>query len=296
VNIDLHIHTNYSDGSLSPSEIVAAAQHYGLAAIAITDHDCISGAKEVLESVDLPPSLSFITGIEISASFPPGFTSKGSLHILGYGFDIDDSDLNNTLKILQNARENRNPEIIRKLNQMGVPIELREVSDIAGDSVLGRPHIAQALVQKKVVNSIDDAFTAFLGYGQPAYVDKYRIEAQKAIDIIRQAGGVPVLAHPYLITSGDRGNALETLLNTLIDMGLGGLEVFYSEHTPQQTHYFSQLCQRYQLIMTGGSDFHGQINDHIQMGIGKGNLSVPFRVYERLMKAVARSQKYLKAH
>jgi hypothetical protein len=290
VNIDLHIHSTYSDGSLTPSEIIASARQLGLAAIAITDHDCINGSKEVLQSIDLPPSLNFLTGIEISAAFPEGFPRKGSLHILGYGFDINNLDLNQILTILQHARNDRNPRIIRKLNKLGIAIDLKEVSALAGDSVLGRPHIAQTLVSKNVATSIDDAFNRFLGYGQPAYVDKYRIETQKAIQIIRQAGGIAVLAHPGLIETDDDDNNVEPLLKILIDMGLGGMEVYYSEHSGKQTAYFTQLAQRYNLLMTGGTDFHGQINNQIQMGTGKGNLNIPFELYEALIKTVSTNQ------
>ena len=289
--IDLHIHSTHSDGSLTVSEIVTRARNSGLVAIAITDHDCINGARELLTAVDPPPRLKFLSGVEISAAFPPGFGMKGSLHILGYGFDVENYALNETLSTLQQARENRNPQIIAKLLKLGVSVDMKELSAIAGSSNPGRPHIAQLLVRKNVVASIDDAFKKLLGHGRPAYVDKFRIETRKAIAVIRQAGGIPVLAHPYLIGSDADENRIETLVELLVEMGLGGIEVYYTEHSLKQTAHLAKLAQQKGLLMTGGSDFHGHLNNQVEMGIGKGSLQVPLELYQKLVDALPESGK-----
>ena len=287
--IDLHIHSTHSDGSLSVSEIVATARNSGLAAIAITDHDCINGARELLTAADQPPLPQFLSGVEISAAFPPGIDMKGSLHILGYGFDVENYALNEALSTLQQARENRNPQIIAKLQSLGIEVDTEELSEIAGGSNPGRPHIAQLLVQKKVVASIDDAFRKLLGYGRPAYVDKYRIETDKAIAVIKQAGGIPVLAHPYLIGNHADENRIEMLVEPLIEMGLGGIEVYYTEHSLKQTAHLAKFAHQKGLVMTGGSDFHGHVNNQVKMGIGKGSLQVPLEIYDKLVNALPKS-------
>jgi predicted metal-dependent phosphoesterase TrpH len=282
VRIDLHIHTTASDGTYTPGEVISHALELNLKAIAITDHDTVAGSNEALEG-GIPPSLEFITGVEISASPPPFYLSSGSFHLLGYSIRLDDSDLNRTLTTLQQARKNRNPAIITRLNELGIPITLDEVREETGDSQLGRPHIAQLLVKKGVVATIDEAFDRFLGSDKPAYVDKYRVQCSKAIDVILGAGGIPVLAHPGLLNYKNE-DQLDELIRRLKAMGIKGLEVYYSEHTPNQIRLFAQLARRHDLLMTGGTDFHGAIHPDIEMGSGKGDLHVPYELFEKLIK------------
>ena len=175
VGIDLHIHTTASDGTFRPSEVVSHALKLKLKAIAITDHDTVAGSSDALKG-GLPPALNFLTGVEISAAPPPIYPRSGSFHLLGYCLHLDDFALNQTLEILQQARKNRNPAIINRLNELGISISLEEVREEAGEAQLGRPHIAQMLVKKGVVASLDEAFEQFLGTDQPAYVDKYRVK------------------------------------------------------------------------------------------------------------------------
>lgn len=184
--IDLHIHSTASDGTFSPAEILALAQDLNLAAIAITDHDTVNGSKEAL-GIGVPPSLKFLTGVEISAAPPPSFPYSGSFHILGYSIKIDDPLLNKTLATLQEARKNRNPEIIGRLNSMSVAVSMDELLNEVGDGQLGRPHIARLMVKKGYVESIKEAFDKYLGKGKPAYVDKYRIDCSSAIEVILEA-------------------------------------------------------------------------------------------------------------
>ena len=282
VSIDLHIHTTASDGSFTPQEILSRAQRLKLKAIAITDHDTVAGSKDALRS-GIPPALKFLTGVEISTTPPPFYPGSGSFHLLGYSIHLDDPKLNQTLEKLQQARKNRNPTIINRLNELGISISLDEVRKEAGEGQLGRPHIAQLMVKKGEVASIDEAFDRFLGTGKPAYVDKQRVDCFKAIDIILNAGGVPVLAHPGLLNYS-KENQFDELIGNLKNAGIQGLEVYYSEHTPDQTRLFAELAHRHGLLMTGGSDFHGDIQPEVEMGSGKGDLVVPYELFEKLIQ------------
>jgi 3',5'-nucleoside bisphosphate phosphatase len=282
VSVDLHIHTTASDGTFTPEQVISHAHQLKLKAIAITDHDTVAGSKEALGS-GVPPSLGFLTGVEISATPPPFYPGSGSFHLLGYSIRLDDPNLNRTLEKLQQARKNRNPAIINRLNELGISITLDEVRKEAGVGQLGRPHIAQLMVKKGVVASINEAFDQFLGTGKPAYVDKQRVECFKAIEIIQDAGGVPVLAHPGLLDYQTE-NQLDELIGKLKKAGIQGVEVYYSGHTPDQTRLYAALAQRHDLLMTGGSDFHGAIQPEIKMGSGQGDLIVPYELFKKLIQ------------
>ena len=281
VRIDLHIHTTASDGTLSPAEVISLAHELKIKAIAITDHDTVAGSKEALQA-GIPPSLDFLTGVEISAASPSFYAGSGSFHLLGYSIRLDNPALNRALEKLQQARQNRNPTIISRLNDLGIAITLDEVRREAGQGQLGRPHIGQLLIKKGVVKSMDEAFYRYLGTDGSAYVDKYRIECQKAIDLIRGAGGIPVLAHPGLLNC-KTSDQFDKLMAGLKEMGIQGVEVFYSEHTPEQTRLFAELAQRHELLLTGGTDFHGAIQPKIAIGSGRGDLFVPYKLYEKLI-------------
>jgi predicted metal-dependent phosphoesterase TrpH len=282
LGIDLHIHTTASDGSLTPTEIISLALKLRLKAIAITDHDTLAGSKQALEA-GIPPSLEFLTGVEISAAPPPFYPGSGSFHLLGYSIRLDDPELNHALAELQQARKNRNPAIIKRLNDQGIPIALAEVEQEAGTGQLGRPHIGQVLVKKGVVKSMNEAFDRYLGTNGSAYVDKFRIECRQAIRLILDAGGIPVLAHPGLLTC-KTGDEFNKLIAGLKDMGIQGLEVFYTEHTAEQTRLFAALARRHDLVITGGTDFHGAIQPEISLGSGKGDLFVSYDVFEKLTR------------
>jgi hypothetical protein len=280
LGIDLHIHSTASDGSLTPAEIINRAQRLNLAAIAITDHDSIYGSKEALQA-GIPPSLKFLTGIEISAAHPTFFPGSGSFHILGYCIRLDNQALNQALNRLRDARKNRNPKIIKRLNELGLKISLEDVNPTIAHGQLGRPHIAQVMIKKGFVKSMDEAFDKFLGAGKPAYVDKNRIGCEETIKMIRDAGGVPVLAHPALLNINDDFQ-LEELIQNLIKIGMRGIEVYYPEHSPEQMQRYRELANKYNLLITGGTDFHGSITPKIEMGTGKGTLFIPYKLYEEL--------------
>jgi predicted metal-dependent phosphoesterase TrpH len=280
--IDLHIHSTASDGTLSPAEIIALALRIGIGAISITDHDSIAGAREALIG-GIPEMLGFLTGVEISAEPPPFYSGAGSIHILGYGLRLDDPELNRALEKLQDSRRQRNPEILARLNKQGISIRIDEVEKEAADGQPGRPHIAKLLVKKGVVKSIDEAFDRYLGKGKSAYVDKFRIDSVQAVELINAAGGIPVLAHPCLLEL-EGVEQLDELLQEMMSMGLKGLEVYYPQHSPEQTRQYADLARRHDLLMTGGTDFHGDIQPEIHLGVGKGDFHVPYALYEKLIQ------------
>ncbi len=282
MKIDLHIHSTASDGTLSPIEILELAQSLNLGAIAITDHDTIDGSKDAL-SFGIPPSIKFLTGVEISASPPPLFTFSGSLHILGYDINLEDPILNQTLETLQHARKVRNPRILKLLSELGIELSITEIHTAFAGCQHGRPHIAQLMVKKGFAETVDEAFNKYLGKGRPAYVDKYRIDCTKAIEIILNAGGIPVLAHPILLEI-EKDEVLEDLIITLKEMGLKGIEVYYPQHSPERIGYYMKIANRHNLLMTGGTDFHGRIKPEIKMGSGTGDLFIPYELYEALIQ------------
>lgn len=279
VRIDLHIHSNASDGILSPLEIVERARNLKLGAIAITDHDTVNGLLQIMacQSVD---DLALLTGVEISTAAPLGCRHNGSLHILGYGFNPYDAELNRHLTVLQNVRKNRNPQIIAKLNQLGFSVRLEDI-EAPEDGQIGRPHIARHMVRQGYVSSIDEAFDLYLGSGRAAYVDKYRIECGLAFKLISDAGGLPVLAHPGLIDLPE--DELEAAVDTMAEMGLKGIEALYPAHDKAKANLFFRLARKHKLVVTGGTDFHGPANHGFEIGFGMGDFYVPYAIYERLM-------------
>ncbi len=281
--VDLHIHTTASDGSCSPWEVVQLAREAGLAALSITDHDTVDGVREIL-SVGVPSDMKMIAGIEISSMAPDPYVSKGSFHILGYGIDPESPVLGEALEGLRQARQSRNPKIIARLNDMGLSITLAEVESVAGGAVVGRPHMAAVMVRKKQVASVQEAFQGFLAKGAPAYVEKGRIDFKNAVSLIRAAGGLPVLAHP--VTVGLTPHDLQGLLADLASQGLAGVEAYYSTHSLELTQFLIRCAESLGLLVTGGSDFHGKYKAGIHVGVGQGDLHVPFDCYANLTAAL----------
>ncbi|MDD9303573.1 MAG: ribonuclease III [Desulfobacter sp.] len=276
--IDLHIHSTASDGSLTPLQILDLARETGVRAIALTDHDSIAGVKEIAHLVPSYP-LEFITGVEISCTPPLEFKFLGSVHMLGYGFSVYDRRLNQVLNQAVKSREQRNPKIIEKLNEIGFDITLAEVEKRFGARQTGRPHIAELLVEKGYVNSFKQAFDLYMGKDKPAYVDKFKISCKEAIGLILDAGGIPVLAHPGLLEfQVSRG--LEPFVDMLAAQGLQGIEVFYTDHDAQQIERFAAMARKKNLVATGGSDFHGSFNKGVDLGRGKGDLRVRPSVFK----------------
>ncbi len=283
--IDLHIHSTASDGTLSPAGVLARGAALGLRALSITDHDTVDGVVSALES-GIPPKLAFVTGVEVSAGIPDSLDNGQALHLLGYFIRPSDPGLASELVLLKKARAERNPRIVAKLNALGIPLRMEHVERIADGGQVGRPHMAAALVEMGAVPSQEAAFDRYLAQGRPAYEEKFRLPAPRAIAAIKGAGGLAVMAHPGSLSMDDR--SLERLVAVLSDMGLAGMEAYYPGHTPSMIKKFSRMARRAGLFVTGGTDFHGDNKPSVAMGSGKGDLFVPFSLYEEMARAHAR--------
>jgi len=278
--VDLHCHSTASDGTLSPTEVVNLAVSSGLSALALTDHDTIGGVAEAAEAAR-KAGLNFLPGIEISCDVP----RPATMHLLGYGFDPQSPILLDLTTRLIEGRNDRNPRIIRKLNELGVAITMEEIEAEAGGNVVGRPHIAAVLLRKGYVSSIKQAFDKYLAQGAPAYFDKERLTSKQAIGLVLECGGVPVLAHPVQLRT-ENDAQLERIVKDLTDLGLVGLEVIHSDHDAALVEKYSKLADRFGLIKTGGSDFHGTNKKDIHLGTANGR-KVPREFYEALAARVA---------
>ncbi|MCX8038234.1 MAG: PHP domain-containing protein [Candidatus Sumerlaeia bacterium] len=277
--IDLHTHSTFSDGSLSPSQLVAEAKRIGLAAVALTDHDTIGGLEEFL-AAGPTHGIETLAGVEISLEF-----QKRTLHLLGYGIRADHAPLHKALADIVKGREERNDRMIRKLQMLGVRIELDEVKVFAGENIIARPHVAKALIQKGVVATFEEAFDRFLGRGRPAYCERYRLAPKAAIALIRDAGGLAVLAHPTYI--GMSPDAFDAALVRFKREGLAGIEAYYTEFTDADTRFYLEMARRHELLVTGGTDFHGAIRPDVLLGRGRGNLRVPYELFQKLKDVLA---------
>jgi len=268
--IDLHVHTNYSDGSFTPKEVIEYCKKIGVVAVGITDHDNIDGIKEaIIEGEKL--SVEVVPGVEISCDFKD--SSEEEIHILGYYIDYEDTELKQKLKFFQEARQRRAYKIFNKLVSLGIPIK---EEDVFKDSIksIGRLHFARVLKEKKIVSSIKEAFELYLGYGKPAYEAKLKISPKEAISIIVDAKGIPILAHPYLEISVDTKSIKE-----LIEYGIKGIEVYHSKHPKNITDELLLLAEKYDLLITGGSDCHGSIDGHPPI---LGSLKIPYKILENI--------------
>jgi predicted metal-dependent phosphoesterase TrpH len=244
--VDLHIHTTASDGKFTPAEIVRKAAESGLTYIAICDHDSAEGIPSAQEAARDYPGLTVIAGVEINTDIP-----DGELHVLGYSFDTDNLELKMALERLRSSRVLRAQKMINKLRGMGIRIDFERVQELAGTGAIGRPHIAQAMLEKGYINNYKEAFLKYIGRGGPAYVEREKITPVQAVQLILKAGGVPVLAHPMTM------NNYQDLINELTPSGLLGLEVYYNSYSQDQIQELLRLSAKYDLLPTGGSDFHG---------------------------------------
>ena len=277
--IDLHTHSVYSDGTHTPAELIALAEERGLSAIALTDHDTVSGIPPLLEAAETSP-VEAVPGIELSAE-----CERGTMHILGYFIDYACSELLEKIEKVRAGREERNTEILKKLNKLGYVLMWSDVEKQAGCDVVGRPHFADALVERGHVKTRKAAFDMLLAKGRPAYAERYRYTASECIELIRQAGGVSVLAHPATIYLPD--DQLRGLVMGLKEQGLGGIEAYYAEHKPENIRKFCQWAEEFDLICTGGTDYHGNNTPDLKLGTGFGQLHVPDETLTQLKAAVA---------
>ncbi|WP_051327998.1 PHP domain-containing protein [Desulfatirhabdium butyrativorans] len=275
--IDLHVHSTASDGSLTPIEILRQAIQTGIKALALTDHDTIDGARELFYLPSLP--IPILSGVEISVQVPEIFGVSGGCHLLGYGFSMDDPGISSALDDFQRIRMDRVPRILDRLETFGIHLSLEELQQRCPGGPAGRPHIASLMIEKGYARSIDEAFDRYLGTGKPAYIDKARMDARTAMTLIRNAGGVPVLAHPGLIKTRCAADT-DRLIEWFRDNGLMGIEAWYPDHTAAQTDHYRALAVQNHLLVTGGTDFHGRIRPEITLGRGKGDFAVPYAFYQ----------------
>lgn len=265
--IDLHVHTTASDGTMRPRDVVSLAAMLGLKAIAITDHDTMAGLGEAGEAGALL-GVTIVPGIEISTDY-----QGREVHILGYFLDPDASALKDYCAWVQQSRRDRNEKIIEKLRRKGYGLTLPDIEAAHPNSVIGRPHIAQKLVELGVVSSVKEAFRRYLDKGRSCYVPRAYIPFTEGIQLIRNCGGAGVLAHP-LQYGFDRA-ALDTFVKTAADAGVTGMEIYYTGYTQSDMGKLFDLAEKYTLLPTGGSDFHGENKPGVQLGSGDGKLSVP---------------------
>ncbi len=290
---DLHTHSTASDGTDAPADLPRLAKQAGLSAVALTDHDTTAGLDAFLAAAK-KAKIKAVPGIELSADpslfydNPDKVDRLGTLHILGYYIEPDASHLAAIEVRLREARAQRNPAMVVKLKELGLQIDYEEVIEAAGGAkgstneaglIVGRPHIGQVLMQKGYVKSIHEAFSRYIGQGGLAYVRKDRLSAEEAINAIHEAGGLAVLAHPVQLgfTSHEK---LEHAVAKLRSLGLDGIESRHSDHNPSDVEQFNKLAQRFKLLTTGGSDYHGS-----RKTIALGSQKVPFTAYENLLNA-----------
>jgi hypothetical protein len=269
--IDLHIHTTASDGTDTPTQVVELAKSAGLTHIAITDHDTVAGVEEAQRAGETL-GLTVLAGMELSTQW-----SGTELHLLGYFFGAPHQGLQGIENWNQENRRKRNEQIVRRLQEDGFPISLAELKEKNPGAVLGRPHIASALVEQGLVSSVTEAFERYLSPGCPYYVPREKMPLEEGIRQLIAAGGLPVLAHP--LQYGFSLEKLAALTAQAVQWGICGMEVFYSGYTKAQQAGLLELAGRYELIPTGGSDYHGTRKPHIHLGSGTGDLSVPETAY-----------------
>lgn len=272
--IDLHVHSNKSDGTLTPSEVAKLAHSAGLSAIALTDHDTVAGVAECMEAGQAL-GLEVIPGIELSADF-----HGKEVHILGLNLDLMNPTLHATLKSFVEAREARNKKMLQKLQELGFDITEADLGKPEELSIIARPHFARALMNKGYVKTLDEAFEKYITPGKPAYVKKAAPDYKVCIDLIHAVGGKAILAHPYIYKFTNRNPF--PLIEELAYNGLDGVEVIYPKHYDPEVHRLTQYCKGHHLIMTGGSDFHGDNKPDIRIGCGFGRTEVPYTLLEEL--------------
>ncbi len=268
---DLHLHTNFSDGTYTPEELAGRARELRLAAVALTDHDTVEGCARMAAACELA-GLEFIPATELTAE-----VDGNELHLLGYFVDTQNPRLLEEMTRFQRVRQNRIREMVARLNQLNIPLQADAVFAIANCRSPGRPHVARALVMGGFCSSLDDAFERFLKKNRPAWVPKFKISALDAIELIHQADGLAVMAHPGL-------NRADEIIPALVRAGLDGVECFHTKHTPTAGEHYVRLAKELGVLITGGSDCHG-------LNKGKpliGTVKLPYEHVEQLKAAIAR--------
>jgi predicted metal-dependent phosphoesterase TrpH len=268
--VDLHLHTTFSDGTYTPKELIAQAARKNLCAVAIVDHDTVDGIDPALETAR-GKGIEIIPGIELTAEY-----DNSEVHILGYLLDHKNNGLLQELARLKKNRVERVHKMADKLNDLGVKLDAESVLEIAKQGTVGRLHIARVMVKKGLVGSIPEAFRKYIGDKSPAYVCGFRFSVKEAIKLIKKAGGIPILAHPYSIDKDE-------LIPEFVGYGLMGLEVYYPEHSQSMVNFYLGLAKKFNLLVTGGSDCHGDAKPEAKMG----SMKVSYLLVEKLKQAKA---------
>lgn len=273
--VDLHVHSNHSDGTYTVKELVEYAKEKGLYAIALTDHDTVSGVKEAVMEGKMC-GVKIIPGIEVSTGY-----GTGELHILGLNIDYESEVFDEFIASCRESREERNRRMAAKLCELGMQVSYEDLKALYPSATVTRAHFARYLQEKGYVGSRNEAFDRYLGDGKPAYVTRERISPKDAIDMIKRAGGHPVLAHPLLYRMGK--DRLESLFDYLKGLGLEGIEGLYALNTKSDDENLKKMAENHGLYITGGSDFHGSNKPDIDLGVGKGSLRVPKELLKNIL-------------
>lgn len=278
--LDLHSHSSYSDGSETPAQLVASGCAAHLHALALTDHDSAAGAAEFLAEC-ARTGLTGIAGIELSADTG----GEGQLHIVGLGIDPASSVIEKGLEPVLEGRHERNERILENLRELGFNLTWEEVTELAGEDIVARPHFARAMVARGWAETISEVFEKYLGKGAPAYVDRFRLSPSEAIGLIREAGGVAVLAHP--VSWIEDFAELREALKGLVDSGLRGIEAYHPSLGPEENLEYLRMAKYFGLLVTGGSDYHGpEVKQGVKLGTGNGSLFVPDKLLPPLLSEI----------
>lgn len=271
--VDLHVHSTASDGKFSPEALVRQAAALGLTVMSLADHDSIDGIAPALEAAKDFPRLKVIPGVEISTDVP-----SGEAHVLGYFIDYTSPELKAALDRFRSSRLRRAQGMIARLHDLGIHIDWGRVREIAGDGSVGRPHLAQAMLEKGYITSLREAFTRYIGRGGPAYVEREKMTPAEAVALILRSDGLPVLAHPFTVSDP------QTMVAELKTAGLAGIEAYYDSYTAAEIRSLVSLAEAHNLIATGGSDYHGLDDSNETM---LGGVAVPMEAAEKLMALAA---------
>jgi predicted metal-dependent phosphoesterase TrpH len=272
--VDLHTHTVASDGTYRPSELVAEAARRGVRVLAVTDHDSTDGLAEAIETARAHPPLTIVPGIEINCD-----VEGAEIHVLGYGMDYEASWFQDFCRAQREERRARVHRTAERLAALGLPIDVERVFALVQEGSAGRPHVARVMVERGYVKTVREAFDRYLAAGKPAHVPRRKLTPEDAVRLLRRAGGAPVFAHPGLAERDE-------LIPSMVEAGLMGIECYYSEHSPAQRGTYLDLCRRYDLVATGGSDFHGpQVR-----AATLGHPTVPLATWDALQAKVAQAR------
>jgi len=280
--IDLHMHSTFSDGTLTPTQLVERAKKNNIEVMAITDHDNVDGLKEGRQEAE-KKGITFVNGIEISANF-----KDKDIHILGYFLNLEDKEFLGWLKKLQKKRHNRTLKILSKLSDLGIDISFSEVEGEVLGNVIGRPHIAKMIIKKGFSATMDEVFDRYLGDGKPAYVPKVGVDMVEVVKKLKANGAVVILAHPHLISHPD--DTVINIIDSLVKNGLDGLELYYPNIETRKKNKLLKIAKRRDLILTGGSDFHGLNRANIDIGMG----NIPIEVFKKIVEKKEKIDKNIK--